>query len=48
MTDRPRMTLSGVVLDAPNPRTLADFYRRLLGWTVHQDSETWVSLVPPG
>jgi predicted enzyme related to lactoylglutathione lyase len=41
------MTLSGVVLDAPAPRALADFYRRLLGWTVRQDSETWVSLTSP-
>ena len=48
MTGRPRMTLSGVVLDTPDPRGLADFYRRLLGWTVREDSETWVSLSPPG
>ncbi|MDP8923413.1 MAG: VOC family protein, partial [Chloroflexota bacterium] len=31
------MTLSGIVLDAPDARTLADFYRRLLGWTVAKD-----------
>jgi catechol 2,3-dioxygenase-like lactoylglutathione lyase family enzyme len=48
MTGQPRMTLSGVVLDTPDPRGLADFYRRLLGWTVREDSETWVSLSPPG
>lgn len=48
MTSQPRMTLSGVVLDTPDPRGLADFYRRLLGWTVREDSETWVSLSPPG
>src|SRR5262245_50557147 len=48
MTGQPRMTLSGVVLDTPDPRSLAEFYRRLLGWTVREDSETWVSLSPPG
>ena len=48
MVDRPRLTLSGVVLDAPDPRALADFYRHLLGWTIRTDSPTWVSLVPPG
>lgn len=48
MTGQPRMTLSGVVLDTPDPRGLADFYRRLLGWTAREDSETWVSLSPPG
>jgi hypothetical protein len=48
MTGQPRMTFSGVVLDSPDPRGLADFYRRLLGWTVREDSETWVSLSPPG
>ena len=49
MTDRPTLTYSGVVLDAPEPRALADFYRRLLGWTVRPDSgDTWITLVPPG
>ncbi len=40
-------TLSGVVLDAPDPRALAGFYRRLLGWTVAADDPTWVTLVGP-
>ena len=48
MVDRPRMTLSGVVLDAPDARVLAEFYRHLLGWTVRKDEPEWVSLVPPG
>jgi predicted enzyme related to lactoylglutathione lyase len=48
MAQSPRFTYSGVVLDAPDPRALAGFYRRLLGWTVDQDSPEWVSLVPPG
>ena len=47
-TGRPRLTLSGVVLDAPDPRALAAFYRRLLGWSVREDGPTWVSLSPPG
>ena len=44
---RPRMTLSGVVLDSPDARALADFYRRLLGWSVRKDEESWVTLDPP-
>jgi len=44
---RPRMTLSGVVLDAPDARTLADFYRRLLGWETRADEPSWVTLSPP-
>jgi predicted enzyme related to lactoylglutathione lyase len=48
LRDAPRTTLSGYVLDAPDPRALAGFYQRLLGWTVTDDDETWVSLSPPG
>lgn len=44
---RPRMTLSGVVLDAPDARALADFYRRLLGWETRADEPSWVTLSPP-
>jgi catechol 2,3-dioxygenase-like lactoylglutathione lyase family enzyme len=44
----PRFTFTGVVLDAPDPRQLAGFYQRLLGWTVDQDSPEWVKLTPPG
>jgi catechol 2,3-dioxygenase-like lactoylglutathione lyase family enzyme len=47
MAQSPRFTYSGVVLDAPDPRALAGFYRRLLGWIVDQDNPEWVSLVPP-
>ncbi len=43
----PRMTLSATVLDAPDARALADFYRRLLGWSVGDDSPEWVTLRPP-
>lgn len=42
------MVLSGVVFDAPDPRALADFYRRLLGWEVSADEPDWVKIVPPG
>jgi catechol 2,3-dioxygenase-like lactoylglutathione lyase family enzyme len=39
--------LTATVLDAPDPRALADFYRRLLGWTVVADEPDWVKLCPP-
>ena len=48
MTDPPRMMLSGTVLASPDARQLADFYRRLLGWTVAQNEPGWVKLIPPG
>jgi predicted enzyme related to lactoylglutathione lyase len=38
------MTYTGAVLDAPDPRALADFYRRLLDWTTEQDGEMFVTL----
>lgn len=41
------MTYTGVVLDAPNARELADFYRRLLGWVVEEDGADWVVLREP-
>ena len=48
MEHPPRMTLSGIVLDAPDARDLAAFYQRLLGWIVVQDDPDWVKLSPPG
>ena len=48
MASQPFMTLSGVVLGAPDPRALADFYRRLLGWETAKEEADWVSLRPPG
>jgi catechol 2,3-dioxygenase-like lactoylglutathione lyase family enzyme len=48
MVSRPGMTLTATVLDAPDARELADFYRRLLGWTVVADEPDWVKLNPPG
>jgi catechol 2,3-dioxygenase-like lactoylglutathione lyase family enzyme len=47
MVDLPRMTLSGIVLDAPDAQALAAFYRRLLGWRVQQDEPDWVKLSSP-
>lgn len=45
--DRPRLTLSGVVLDSPDPHALAAFYARLLGWTIGTDEPDWVTLRAP-
>jgi catechol 2,3-dioxygenase-like lactoylglutathione lyase family enzyme len=47
MNRAPRTRLSGVVLDAPDARELAAFYRRLLGWPVEQDEPGWVKLASP-
>jgi catechol 2,3-dioxygenase-like lactoylglutathione lyase family enzyme len=44
---RPQMTLTATVLDAPDPRRLAAFYQRLLGWALGQDEPDWVTLRPP-
>ena len=41
------ITLSSIVLDSPDARELAAFYRRLLGWTVVADEPRWVKLTPP-
>jgi catechol 2,3-dioxygenase-like lactoylglutathione lyase family enzyme len=41
------MKLTATVLDAPDPRELAGFYQRLLGWPVGTDEADWVTLVPP-
>jgi catechol 2,3-dioxygenase-like lactoylglutathione lyase family enzyme len=48
MTRMPRLTLTATVLDAPDARELAYFYRRLLGWQVRTDEPGWVTLRPPG
>jgi predicted enzyme related to lactoylglutathione lyase len=42
------MTYTGAVLDAPDARVLADFYRRLLGWDVVEDNDDWMTLREPG
>ena len=48
MTDRPRLTLTAVVLDAPDVPALAAFYQRLLGWPVGSEEPDWMTLRPPG
>lgn len=48
MATRPRFTLATTVLDAPDARELAAFYRGLLGWPVREDAPDWVVLAPPG
>jgi catechol 2,3-dioxygenase-like lactoylglutathione lyase family enzyme len=47
VTQQPRMTLTATVLDSPDAQELADFYRRLLGWTVRTNEPGWVILRPP-
>jgi catechol 2,3-dioxygenase-like lactoylglutathione lyase family enzyme len=47
VAEGPAMKLTATVLDAPDPRELAGFYQRLLGWPVGKDEPDWVTLVPP-
>jgi catechol 2,3-dioxygenase-like lactoylglutathione lyase family enzyme len=44
---RPRMTVSGVVLDSTDAQALARFYEDLLGWKRIQDEPEWVKLQGP-
>ena len=44
----PKLTLTGTNIDAPDANALADFYRRLLGWTTTTQEPGWVILRPPG
>ena len=44
---QPRMRVAATVLGTSDPRTLGDFYERLLGWTRRADEPVWVTLVPP-
>ncbi|TYB36911.1 VOC family protein [Micromonospora sp. AP08] len=44
MDERPRLTLTTTVLDAPDARELAGFYERLLGWSRDEDEPDWVIL----
>ena len=47
MGDQPRLAVTGVVLDSPDARELAGFYRRLLGWPTGADEKDWVTLRSP-
>ena len=44
---QPRMRISATVLNAPDPRALADFYARLLGWPIENSEPDWVTVRPP-
>jgi catechol 2,3-dioxygenase-like lactoylglutathione lyase family enzyme len=48
VADQPAFQLTATVLDAPDPRALAEFYSRLLGWPIGRDEPDWVTLRPPG
>jgi catechol 2,3-dioxygenase-like lactoylglutathione lyase family enzyme len=40
--------LTATVLDTPDPKGLALFYQRLLGWSIGTDEPDWVTLLPEG
>ena len=42
-----RTELVATVLGSPDPQSLADFYRQLLGWQITSSSPEWVRLVGP-
>ena len=42
----PGVRLSAPVLGTPDPRGLARFYHRLLGWPIAADEEDWATLRP--
>ena len=44
----PTFRLTAPVLGTPDPRGLARFYQRLLGWPIGRDEPDWVTLRPPG
>ncbi len=43
------LKLAAIVLDCPDPRQLAGFYGRLLGWTIDEgaSNQDWVELADP-
>ena len=47
MTQQPAFQLTATVLDAPDPRTLAQFYSQLLGWPIGRDEPDWATVRPP-
>jgi catechol 2,3-dioxygenase-like lactoylglutathione lyase family enzyme len=44
----PNLRMTSTVLGTPDPRALAGFYQRLLGWRIGTDEREWVTLRPPG
>src|SRR3954447_15145357 len=47
MPERPYLQLSTIVLGAPQPRVLAEFYQQLLGWPFGAEEDEWVTLRHP-
>lgn len=45
----PPLRLAAVAIDCPEPRELAGFYARLLGWSIDEEEseEDWVELADP-
>jgi len=44
----PTFSLTAAVLGTPDPRGLARFYQRLLGWPLRDDTDEWATLRPAG
>ena len=42
----PTFSLTASVLGTPDPRGLARFYQRLLGWPLRDDTDDWATLRP--
>ena len=42
----PGFTFTASVLGTPDPRGLARFYQRLLGWPLRDDTDEWATLRP--
>ena len=42
----PAIRLTATVLGTPDPRGLARFYQRLLGWPIRDDDAEWATLRP--
>ena len=42
----PSVTFTASVLGTPDPRGLARFYQRLLGWPLRDDTDEWATLRP--
>ena len=47
MTGPNGLTLTATVLNSPDPRALARFYQRLLGWELTTDEPDWAKLENP-
>lgn len=45
---RPEIAVDYTVLDCPDPRALAEFYRDVLGWEIVLSEDDWAVLQGPG